>query len=63
MIKKLGSAIIHLVIYNLNFFFICKQELPCKDIFQGYNLQMICVFCKNREEWLLLDIAAVHYGF
>ena len=34
-----------------------------KAKYKEFPIQLICVFCKNREEWLLLDFAAVHYGF
>lgn len=48
--RYLGSGII-----NLNL-------IPKPEIFEDQPLKMIGVFSKNREEWLILDIANTFYG-
>jgi long-chain acyl-CoA synthetase len=46
----LGSGIV-----NLNL-------IPTPEIYEGQELRMIGIFSRNREEWLLLDIANTLYG-
>ncbi|CAD8049638.1 unnamed protein product [Paramecium sonneborni] len=48
--EYLGSGII-----NLNL-------IPKPEVFEDQQLKMIGVFSKNREEWLILDIANTFYG-
>ncbi|CAK71079.1 unnamed protein product (macronuclear) [Paramecium tetraurelia] len=48
--EYLGSGII-----NLNL-------IPKPEVFEDQQLKMIGVFSKNREEWLILDIANTLYG-
>ncbi len=35
---------------------------PRRSEYQNYSLKPVGVFSKNREEWVLLDIACVLYG-
>jgi long-chain acyl-CoA synthetase len=51
MARAIGSAIIN------------ENYAPLVNEYLDYKVQLIGIYAKNREEWLILDVANMLYGF